>query len=536
VKLGVVESLVKGPNDAAAFLQAKRLGLEGIEVILTRQQLREPEQSRLKTLKNAQAQSQLEIPSLMMNEHNRGGIASSNAAVAQAAMEDIRQAIEWAVELGAKVILVPFFGQAELVTAADLERVVQSFRNLCPLALERGVKLCYEGLLPARDVLRLARQIDSEAFGCYFDMANIVWRGLDTALEIQALGNLTSQVHMKDIWIKPGDCAPGLGRVNFPETAKALADIGYEGWMVLETPIAPLGLVARDISFTRFHFPVLREKVTWPQVGTFSWGFKLNDLDRMIERFKEYGLTAVQIAREMLQDALDQPDAIPGIQTKLEANGIVVTGLGAYRNLVTPDPAKRQANIAFVKRCLEVAPLFGTEVVATEAGTRHPTNDWLPVPENWSNETWELFCSILSELLPVAEQAGSILTLESFVNNILQTPGQLLDLMERFPSKHLQFVIDPYNDLTSHLLPAAERISADWLNRFEHRFVLVHLKDVSSEGAEVDTPEFGQGVYPHKLFLDFLRTRRPDLPLIIEHLPFDHIPAAIRLIHKIVDE
>jgi sugar phosphate isomerase/epimerase len=454
--------------------------------------------------------------------------------VAQAALEDIRQAIDWAAQLGAKVILTPFFGQAELATEADLERAVTAFRQLCPLALERQVKLCYEGYLPARDVLRLAEWVGSEAFGCYFDMANIVGRGLDTALEIRALGKLTEQVHMKDIWIKPGDCPPGLGRVNFPESVKALAEIGYDGWIVLETPTGPLALVARDISFTRSQFPTLRDKATWPQVGAFSWGFKLNDLDRMIERFKAYGLTAVQIAREMLQDALDQPEVIADIRARLEANGITVTGLGAYRNLATPDPAKQQANIAFVKRCLEVAPLFGTEVVATEAGTRHPTNDWLAVHDNWSSETWEMLCSVLGELLPAAEQAGSILTLESFVNNILQTPGQLLDLMERFPSKHLQFVIDPYNDLTSHLLPAAERISADWLNRFEHRFVLVHLKDVSAAGAEVDTPEFGQGVYPHKLFLDFLRTRRPDLPIIIEHLPFDHIPAAIRLIHKIV--
>ena len=286
MKLGIVENIIQGIDEMATLLQAKRLKLEGVEIILTRQQLRQPGRERLMALKQAQHNSQLEIPSLILSEHDRGGVANPDPAVAQAAMEDIRQAIEWAVELQARVILIPFFGQAELVTEADLERAGQAFRELCLLALKRGIKLCYEGLLPARDLLRLAQQIDSEAFGCYFDLANVVWRGLDTALEIRTLGKLVVQIHMTEIRISPGDCHPGLGRVNYAESAKALRDINYDGWIILETPMAPLELVARDISFTRSCFPALRDKVTWPQVGTFSWGFKGDDLDHMIERFK----------------------------------------------------------------------------------------------------------------------------------------------------------------------------------------------------------------------------------------------------------
>ena len=48
-----------------------------------------------------------------------------------------------------------------------------------------------------------------------------------------------------------------------------------------------------------------------------------------------------------------------------------------------------------------------------------------------------------------------------------------------------------------------------------------HLKDVGTEGAEVETPEFGQGTFPQKRYLEFLRSRRPDLPILLERLPFD---------------
>ena len=51
--------------------------------------------------------------------------------------------------------------------------------------------------------------------------------------------------------VKPGDVHPGLGRVDFAECARALEEIGYDGWLTLETPPVPPPLVARDFSFTR---------------------------------------------------------------------------------------------------------------------------------------------------------------------------------------------------------------------------------------------------------------------------------------------
>ena len=37
---------------------------------------------------------------------------------------------------------------------------------------------------------------------------------------------------------------------------------------------------------------------------------------------------------------------------------------------------------------------------------------------------------------------------------------------------------------------------------------------------------FGDGVFPFRVYIEFLRDKRPDLPVIHEHLPFDAIPAA----------
>ncbi len=534
MRLGAVEYLIQGADETATFRQARRLGFEGVEIMLTREQLRAPGQERLRRLQQARQASGLAVPSLMLGEHNYGGLASADPAVAGAAAEDIRQAIRWAAELGADVILVPFFFRGEIVTEADFERAVQGFRQLCPLAAEAGIRLCYEGTLPAGDIRRMAAEIHSDAFGCYFDLANVVWRGMDTATEIRALGDLIRQVHMKDIRVSPGDCPPGLGLVDYAESARALRESDFDGWIVMETPAGPAELIARDISFTRLCFPELSRPESWPRLGAFSGEFRRGEWDRLIERFRQFGLSVVQLSGDLLLEALDHPSAIPSLRAQLEENGITVVGLAGYRNLIAPEAGKRRENLDFLKRCLELAPLFGTAVVATETGTLHPESDWLPTHENWGDEAWSSLCEALEELLPVAEAHGSILALEGYVNNVLRTCSQLIGLFDRFPTRHLQLVLDPFNYLSRHLLPARERITAEFLRRFEHRFVLAHLKDVSAEGAEAGTPEFGQGIFPHRLYLDFLGTRRPDLPIILEHLPLDHIPAAIRRLRELI--
>jgi sugar phosphate isomerase/epimerase len=529
-----MDAVVRAADDADTFARAKRLGFAGVEVDLSRDELHG---GRLESLRGASASSGLAIPSIVLGEHSdRGGISDPEPVVAEQAKDDVARAIDWAAELGAGVILVPFFGRAELVEDADLDRAAKSFRPLCERAGERAVTLCYEGTLPAIRIRALADRVGSQAFGCYFDLANPVTRGLDSATEIRALGELVRRLHFKDTRVEAGDCPPGLGRVDYAASFEALSEIGYDGWVVLETPPGPPELVARDLSFARSVFPPLADADTWPRLGIFTYDFGPSEVERLAEACRDLGLQTVQLGNPILAECLDRPDRIGTLVDRLAEAGVSIAGLAGYRNLVAPDPEKRRANIDFIARCLEHAPRFGTSVVATETGTRNPDGDWTDSPDNWRPETWELLDDAIGELVPVAERSGSILALEASVKNVLRTTGQVTGLLERFPSQHLQILCDPYNYLSSHLIPARERLTADFLDRYEHRFVLAHAKDVDPGGAEVATPEFGTGVYPQQLYLEFLGTRRPDLPLILEHLPLDHVPAASRRVHELVPQ
>ncbi|CAN5286169.1 hypothetical protein BH20ACT13_BH20ACT13_07230 [soil metagenome] len=177
--------------------------------------------------------------------------------------------------------------------------------------------------------------------------------------------------------------------------------------------------------------------------------------------------------------------------------------------------------------------MFGSHVVATETGTMSSHGDWTDTPKNSSEEAWGLLCDALETLLPVAEEQDVILALETYVGNVLKTQGQLTGLLGRFPTQHLQVVCDPYNYLSSDLMSVQERATNELLDRFEPHFVLAHLKDVSPDGARAGTPEFGTGVFSQGPYLEFLRTRRPDLDLIAEHLPLEQLPAVRRRVEEL---
>jgi sugar phosphate isomerase/epimerase len=254
VRFGVIDAVLRGDgeeDDAAVFERARTLGFEGVEIDLRRGDL--GANGRLERLRAA---ASLPITSLILGSHNRdGGIADADAAVRGRAAAEVRTAVERAAALGADVVLVPFFLAGELVDDAAVERCAESFRALCPAAAAVGVTLAFEGGLDAARIRWIAERADSPAFGCYLDLANPIVAGLDTPTEARLLGPLVRRVHLKDTKSTRGDRRPGEGRVDFDACARALAEIGYDDWLVLETPPGPPEDVARDLDFARRHFP-----------------------------------------------------------------------------------------------------------------------------------------------------------------------------------------------------------------------------------------------------------------------------------------
>lgn len=280
----------------------------------------------------------------------------------------------------------------------------------------------------------------------------------------------------------------------------------------------------------------------FPRIGAFFFTHGIEARGKGIEFFQRHGLTCTQLGDPLLSELVENPGRIPEVVRDFQNAGIRIIGLAGYRNLVALDPETREKNLAYLERCLELAPQFGTAVVATETGTRHPDSDWTDSPENSSPEAWEMLEDAIGRLLDAAARAGSVLALEAYVNNVLARTDQLDALFRTFPTPRLQLMLDPYNYISRDLVPVADVFCERFVERYADRFVIAHLKDVAAQGAGgsgdradlVGTPEYCTGIFPQQPYMRFLRDRRPDLPIIFEHLPDENFPAAITRFHALI--
>jgi len=147
----------------------------------------------------------------------------------------LEQTIEAAKDLGADVILVAFFGAGDLKAGKDvkkpeLDAVVERLKDAAPKAKEAGVILGIENTLSGRQNADILDRVKHDSVRIYYDVGNSADGGYDVPAEIRMLKDRICQFHFKD-----GGSFLGEGKLNFGPIAAAVKDIGFKGWIILET-------------------------------------------------------------------------------------------------------------------------------------------------------------------------------------------------------------------------------------------------------------------------------------------------------------
>jgi sugar phosphate isomerase/epimerase len=196
-------------------------------------------------------QTGLPICSLMMGLLNSYPLASDPRGPAW-----LEQSIDAAKDLGARVILVAFFGKGDLLGAdgkvkpADVDVVVQRLKAAAPRAKDAGVILGIENYLDAKENARILERINHDSVRLYYDVFNTgATKGYDVPAELRFLKDRVAQVHFKN-----GPSYLDNGQVKFEPIAAALKEIQFKGWIVLETSSPSKDAVAdvkRNAEFAR---------------------------------------------------------------------------------------------------------------------------------------------------------------------------------------------------------------------------------------------------------------------------------------------
>lgn len=241
LKLGAVEGCLMKPVTPEVFSLAARLGLDGVELSLGTHPDSEfafDQRKYRQAFLDASQRERVAIAGLSCDVLHFQPLRQEAGAVRW--LED---AIRLAAEMRVRRVLLPFFGKGRLDDEGAISRVGAILSGLAPQAARHRICLGLENTLSAAANMRLLDRIGSDAVRVYYDVGNSTNIGnYDAAAELRLLGrSRLCQIHLKDKGYL------GEGRVNVPAVFESIRDIGYEGFLVLETP-APSGNARADLT------------------------------------------------------------------------------------------------------------------------------------------------------------------------------------------------------------------------------------------------------------------------------------------------
>ena len=223
---------------------ARKAGLDGMEVGAggagPRMSVSDP--ATIKKYQDQMKETGLVVSSIMMSVFNSNPLASDPNGPAW-----LEQTIDAAKELKAHTILVAFFGKGSLgskgnVKTADVDAVVERLKAVAPRAKDAGVYLGIENTLPAEENVKILERINNPAVRIYYDCFNLAGQGYDVPAEIRLLKDKISIFHFKN----GGNYLEG-GKMKWDPIAAAIKEIGYQGWIVLESSSPSKDRVADDM-------------------------------------------------------------------------------------------------------------------------------------------------------------------------------------------------------------------------------------------------------------------------------------------------
>ncbi|MBI3462274.1 MAG: sugar phosphate isomerase/epimerase [Planctomycetes bacterium] len=174
----------------------------------------------------------------------RVDLGSLDPAARQSAIAEVRRTLEWlALAGGSRLVVHPGVLSEPADTTQRRGALLDSLAALAPEAAGHGVFLCVENLPPGcfpgshmADNAAIVAELTASHVGLCLDTghANIV---ADVAGEARVAGRhlRTTHVHDND-GRRDEHLLPGLGTVRWAEFSVVLAEIGYDGVIMLECP------------------------------------------------------------------------------------------------------------------------------------------------------------------------------------------------------------------------------------------------------------------------------------------------------------
>ncbi|HEY9290184.1 MAG TPA: sugar phosphate isomerase/epimerase [Microlunatus sp.] len=275
--------------------------------------------------------------------------------------------------------------------------------------------------------------------------------------------------------------------------------------------------------------------------------FKGTALDQVVDQIARHGIGVVQLQLGSAVPDVSSDDALlrgldvlgPYLDEQLavtardvfSSRDIVIGAVDGTYNMIHPDPDRRARNLDHLITLINLAPLFGTDIVTLCTGTRAEIM-WQPSNLNESDEAWSDLLEQLGPAAAAAEAVGVRLAFEPEYNNVVDSAPRARRLIDEIASPAVKVLMDAANifhagdllRMTDHLRQAFELVGDD--------VVLAHAKDLDHDG-DAGGRAAGQGRLDYTAYLSLLQEYGFDGPIVLHQLKelapdrvdeaFDHV-------------
>lgn len=210
------------------------------------------------------------------------------------------------------------------------------------------------------------------------------------------------------------------------------------------------------------------------------------------------------------------------IEEAFTAENVVIAEVGAWRNMLDPDPEKRRANVRYVTERLALAEAVGARCCVDIAGSRNPDVWYGPHPDNLSQEFFDATVENCRRVIDEIKPRRTKFTIEMMGWSIPDGPDAYLKLIKAVDRKAFGVHMDVCNGINS---PARFYRNVEFIEECFRKLgpwvVSCHAKDlewVVEMNVHFVEVVPGRGQVDYRAYLRELSKLPTDAPLMLEHL------------------
>jgi sugar phosphate isomerase/epimerase len=220
--------------------------------------------------------------------------------------------------------------------------------------------------------------------------------------------------------------------------------------------------------------------------------------------------------------AVTDTERIAAFVKEFGRQDVVIAEVGAWKNMLDPDPAKRSSNFGYVTERLALAEALGARNCVDIAGSYDPAVWYGENPRNLSQEFFDATVENCRKLIDAVKPKRTFFSIEMMPWSLPTNPDDYVRLVKAVDRKAFGVHLDVCNTMNSPVrVYNNAAIIRECFAKLGPWIKSCHAKDLKwGPGVQVWIQEVipGTGLVDYKTYLRELSRLSTDAPLMLEHL------------------